>query len=112
MFRVFNMGIGFLVVVRPDKAREAVNILVDQGEDARIIGEIIPGDGRVEFQGGCKNCAWSCWFRGGGGAPTSRPSSMRSRGGRLDAEVAAVISDSPDAYAEARREGACSRVLH
>ncbi len=45
------MGIGFLVVVRPDKAREAVNILVDQGEDARIIGEIIPGDGRVEFQG-------------------------------------------------------------
>lgn len=51
MFRVFNMGIGFLVVVRPDKAREAVNILVDQGEDARIIGEIIPGDGRVEFQG-------------------------------------------------------------
>jgi len=51
MFRVFNMGIGFLVITRRQDAERAVGFLVDHGEDARIIGEIVAGDGRVEFQG-------------------------------------------------------------
>lgn len=49
MRRVFNMGIGFMVVVRPDDAQRALGILQASAEKAYIIGEIVPGDGRVEF---------------------------------------------------------------
>lgn len=51
MFRVFNMGIGFLVITRGKDAERAVDFLMGHGEDARIIGEIVAGDGRVEFEG-------------------------------------------------------------
>jgi phosphoribosylformylglycinamidine cyclo-ligase len=49
MRRVFNMGIGFMLVVRPDDAQRTVEILQANGEQAYIIGEILPGDGRVSF---------------------------------------------------------------
>jgi len=48
---VFNMGIGFMVVVRHGDARRAVEILQANGEKAYVIGEIVPGDGRVLFEG-------------------------------------------------------------
>jgi len=51
MRRVFNMGIGFMVVVRHGDARRAVEILQANGEKAYVIGEIVPGDGRVLFEG-------------------------------------------------------------
>jgi len=51
MRRVFNMGIGFMVVVRQGDAQRAVEILQANGENAYIIGEIVPGDGRVLFEG-------------------------------------------------------------
>jgi phosphoribosylformylglycinamidine cyclo-ligase len=51
MRRVFNMGIGFMVVVRPGDAQHAVEILQANGEKAYVIGEIVPGDGRVVFEG-------------------------------------------------------------
>ncbi len=40
MFSIFNMGIGFIVVVPEDKAQEAVNILSEHFE-SHIIGEIV-----------------------------------------------------------------------
>jgi len=42
MFRVFNMGVGMVVVVSPDQADGALEILRSEGEDPSIIGEIVP----------------------------------------------------------------------
>ena len=44
MYRVFNMGIGFILVVRPAFAASVVARLTSFGEDARIIGEIRRGN--------------------------------------------------------------------
>ena len=51
MRRVFNMGIGFMVVVRSGDAQRAVDILQANGEKAHVIGEVVPGNGRVLFEG-------------------------------------------------------------
>jgi phosphoribosylformylglycinamidine cyclo-ligase len=40
MFRVFNMGIGFVVVVRPEAAEQALAILKEAGEQAVVIGSV------------------------------------------------------------------------
>ena len=45
------MGIGFMVVVRPEDARETVKLLKDFGEDARVIGKITEGNKEVELLG-------------------------------------------------------------
>ena len=47
MFRVFNMGIGMVVVVAPDAAPAMLAALREAGEDARIVGEVIAGHGEV-----------------------------------------------------------------
>ncbi|MBQ1690834.1 MAG: phosphoribosylformylglycinamidine cyclo-ligase [Firmicutes bacterium] len=44
MFNTFNMGVGMTVVVPRMQALEALDILRDAGEDAYIIGEILPTD--------------------------------------------------------------------
>ena len=44
MFNTFNMGVGMSVVVSPEDAEKAVEILKANGEDAYIIGEIIKSD--------------------------------------------------------------------
>lgn len=47
MWRTFNMGIGFVVVVKPDDFDEAMDALKEFGENPMHIGEIYPGDNRV-----------------------------------------------------------------
>ncbi len=47
MYNTFNMGIGMCLTVAAEDAEEAVRVLKDCGEDARIIGEIVPGEERV-----------------------------------------------------------------
>ncbi len=47
MYNTFNMGVGMCLTVAADEADLAVEILRDCGEDARIIGEIVPGEERV-----------------------------------------------------------------
>jgi phosphoribosylformylglycinamidine cyclo-ligase len=47
MLRAFNMGVGMIAVVGPDRADEAVRSLAEAGEIAWIAGEIVPGDSRV-----------------------------------------------------------------
>jgi phosphoribosylformylglycinamidine cyclo-ligase len=42
LFQVFNMGIGMVIVVPSDQAQNAQEILQKTGENAYIIGEIIP----------------------------------------------------------------------
>ncbi len=50
LYRVFNMGIGFTLVVRPRSAAAVVRRLEKAGMDATVIGKIKRGKGRVEFQ--------------------------------------------------------------
>ncbi|MDH3976082.1 MAG: phosphoribosylformylglycinamidine cyclo-ligase [Deltaproteobacteria bacterium] len=40
MFRVFNCGIGFVLIVPSEEAQQAVNHLTDAGEEAVIIGTV------------------------------------------------------------------------
>jgi len=47
MYNTFNMGIGMCLTVSAEDADEAVRVLKDCGEDARVIGEIVPGEERV-----------------------------------------------------------------
>ena len=49
MFNTFNMGTGLVIAVDNDKADEAVRILNENGEDARVIGEIQMGEKGVEL---------------------------------------------------------------
>ena len=48
MRRVFNLGVGFCVVVGEEDAEDAVGVLRDAGCEARRIGEVVGGGG-VEF---------------------------------------------------------------
>ena len=43
MAKVFNLGIGMVVVVRPEDGDRTVDLLRASGHDARAIGEVTPG---------------------------------------------------------------------
>ena len=48
MFRTFNMGIGLILV----SAREdAEAVMKELGAEARMIGEVVPGEGMVRYEG-------------------------------------------------------------
>ncbi|WP_027363293.1 phosphoribosylformylglycinamidine cyclo-ligase [Desulfotruncus alcoholivorax] len=49
MYRVFNMGIGMVLVVGAAEANRVVEELQSQGEDARIIGNVTKGNGKVQL---------------------------------------------------------------
>jgi len=49
MHRVFNMGVGYVLIVRPSFADSIVRQLEKLGEDARVIGEIVRGEGKVHL---------------------------------------------------------------
>ena len=49
MYNTFNMGIGMCLTVPAEQADEAVRILRECGEDARIIGTVVKGEERVEL---------------------------------------------------------------
>jgi phosphoribosylformylglycinamidine cyclo-ligase len=51
MFRVFNMGIGYVMVVRPAFADAVCAKLAKLGEEAAVIGEIVKGSGEVRVEG-------------------------------------------------------------
>lgn len=44
MYRVFNMGIGFVMMVKPGDAGEVIKILEAHGEQPTIIGGVNPGN--------------------------------------------------------------------
>ncbi len=48
MYNTFNMGIGMIVAVDADKADAAVKCLVEAGEKASVIGELVEGEKDVE----------------------------------------------------------------
>ncbi len=47
MYRVFNMGIGMVIVAAPDRA---AGLQAAIGEETWVIGEITPGSGKVVLQ--------------------------------------------------------------
>ncbi len=49
MYRTFNMGIGFAVVLAAEDAANAAHALRKAGEDVTEIGEIIDGSGKVVY---------------------------------------------------------------
>ena len=50
MYRVFNMGVGMVVIAPPYHAEAVLRRLKHSGEDARFIGEVIPGAGEVVIE--------------------------------------------------------------
>jgi phosphoribosylformylglycinamidine cyclo-ligase len=51
MFRTFNMGIGFVVIVAPDHADRARELLQSCGETVSVIGEVRAGARGVDYEG-------------------------------------------------------------
>jgi phosphoribosylformylglycinamidine cyclo-ligase len=49
MYRVFNMGVGMVLVVPPTDAEAAIASLQDSGHDAITIGQVIEGNGQVHL---------------------------------------------------------------
>ena len=47
MFNTYNMGVGMSVVVPPEDADKALEVLRANGEDAYVIGKIIKGDEKI-----------------------------------------------------------------
>lgn len=52
MFRVFNMGVGMILIVPSSQAEAVVKKAKQLGEEARIIGEIVKGEKGVVFREG------------------------------------------------------------
>ncbi len=49
MFRVFNMGVGYTLAVKPYFVESVTEQLRHQGEQVFRLGELIPGNGKVVF---------------------------------------------------------------
>ena len=51
MFNIFNMGIGMVVAVKEEEAKDIVRLLEEQGEKAHIIGHTVQGSGVTFIEG-------------------------------------------------------------
>lgn len=49
MDRVFNNGLGLVLVVAPSRANAIVDFFRERGEGASVVGEVVPGKQRVRF---------------------------------------------------------------
>lgn len=49
MLRVFNMGVGYVMIVKPHFADSIMDQLTHKGERVSVIGKITPGTGRVQL---------------------------------------------------------------
>ncbi|MBS3909796.1 MAG: phosphoribosylformylglycinamidine cyclo-ligase [Actinobacteria bacterium] len=51
MLKTFNMGIGMVVVVAKGDAEKARDILIAEGEEVYVIGEVVAGKGETRYVG-------------------------------------------------------------
>lgn len=51
MYRVFNMGIGMVIVLREESLEKAKKLLREEGSDFRLIGRIVKGEKPVRLLG-------------------------------------------------------------
>ncbi|MHB8422058.1 MAG: phosphoribosylformylglycinamidine cyclo-ligase [Leptospirales bacterium] len=49
MFRVFNMGIGLVIMVPSEQGKNLEQFLAGKGEEFHFLGEVIPGGGEVVY---------------------------------------------------------------
>jgi phosphoribosylformylglycinamidine cyclo-ligase len=49
MFRTFNMGVGMVLILDPRSVQRALTVLAELGQRAWVIGELIPGNKKVEI---------------------------------------------------------------
>ena len=47
MYNTFNMGIGMAVIVPENEVEKALNLLKEAGEEAYLIGEVVPGNKEI-----------------------------------------------------------------
>jgi len=47
MYNTFNMGIGMAVIVPENEVEKAINLLKEAGEEAYLIGEVVPGNKEI-----------------------------------------------------------------
>jgi phosphoribosylformylglycinamidine cyclo-ligase len=50
MYQVFNMGIGMVAITEPGCADAVVRFIASRGHRAWIIGQVVPGQGKVRIQ--------------------------------------------------------------
>lgn len=50
LYHVFNMGIGFVIALPEEQAKQAIQLAVQNGENAYVIGRVVTGEG-VKFSG-------------------------------------------------------------
>jgi phosphoribosylformylglycinamidine cyclo-ligase len=50
MFKVFNMGIGYVFIIDSKDVKKALNILNKKGYKAYLIGEVIKGKGKIKIE--------------------------------------------------------------
>lgn len=50
-YKTFNMGLGMVLVTKADDAEAIKDLLCEQGENAKIVGKIIEGEGKVVYRG-------------------------------------------------------------
>ncbi len=50
MYRVFNMGIGFLLFLDPARLQRAISLLIASGEHPVVVGRAFPGTGRAHVR--------------------------------------------------------------
>ncbi|MFQ5834727.1 MAG: phosphoribosylformylglycinamidine cyclo-ligase [bacterium] len=58
MFRVFNMGMGMVLIISPHEEKPILKALSDQGEKAKIIGRIAAGKRGVKIKKALHNRGW------------------------------------------------------
>ena len=47
--KTFNMGLGMILAVAPQQAEEVAQLLADAGEEVYIVGQVVPGVGKVVY---------------------------------------------------------------
>ena len=47
--KTFNMGLGMVLVVNPQKVDDVMSLLAEEGETPFIVGQIVSGNGEVEY---------------------------------------------------------------
>jgi phosphoribosylformylglycinamidine cyclo-ligase len=50
MFNTYNMGVGMSIVVPPEEADTAMDILKANGEDAYVIGNIVASNEKIVIE--------------------------------------------------------------
>ena len=48
--KTFNMGLGIILAVAPQAAEEVAQILADAGEEVYLVGQVVPGTGKVVYE--------------------------------------------------------------